>query len=79
MDGRTDRRTDGWMDGRTDGCMDVRTDVQIFPVLQDFVSSGSLRSRCPKNRVMDARTYVRWPLSGLQRPLKATWGHFDFG
>ena len=68
-------RTDGWMDGRTDD----QTDLQIPLVLQDFVSSGSLRSRCPKNRVMDARTYVRWPLSGLQRPLKATWGHFDFG
>ena len=26
----------------------IQTDVQIPPVLQDFVSSGSLRSRCPK-------------------------------
>ena len=70
---------DGNTDGRTYGQMDVWAYEQIPPVLQDFVSSGSLRSRCPKNRVMDARTYVRWPLSGLQRPLKATWGHFDFG
>ena len=35
--------SDGRMDGRTDGWMDI----QISPVLQDFVSSGSLRSRCP--------------------------------
>ena len=31
----------------TDGQMDGRTDVQIPHVLRDFVSSGSLRSRCP--------------------------------
>ena len=37
----------GGMDGRRDGQTDGRTDVQIPPILQDFVSSGSLRSRCP--------------------------------
>ena len=37
---------DGWAEGR----IYVRTDVQIPPILQDFVSSGSLRSRCPKRR-----------------------------
>ena len=35
----------GRMDGRTDGRMDGWTDSPC--VLQDFVSSGSLRSRCP--------------------------------
>ena len=34
------------MDGQTDIC----TDVQIPPVLKDFVSSGSLQSRCPKKK-----------------------------
>ena len=36
--------------GQTDGRTDVRTDVQIPPVLQDFVPSGSLRSRYPKKQ-----------------------------
>ena len=39
----------GLRGGGTDGRMDGRTDVQIPPILQDFVSSGSLRSRCPKS------------------------------
>ena len=45
------RGGDRWTDGRTY----VRTDVQIPPILQDFVSSGSLRSRCPK-RNMERKT-----------------------
>ena len=34
--------------GQTYVHTDGRTDVQIPPVLQDFVSFGSRRSRCPK-------------------------------
>ena len=39
----------------TDGQTDVRTDVQIPPILQDFVSSDSLRSSCPKSEPVAQR------------------------
>ena len=39
--------------GRTDGLTYIRMDVQIPPVLQDFVSSGSVQSRCPKRAQID--------------------------
>ena len=54
------------------------TDVQIPPVLQDYISSGSLWSRCPKNRVMDGRTYGGH-LEARRGLLEAGWGRLDFG
>ena len=40
---------DTWMDGWTDRQIDGRTGCTDSPcMLQDFVSSSSLRSRCPK-------------------------------
>ena len=44
-------------DGCTDRHMHGRTYGQISPVLQDFVSSGSLRSRCPKRTL---RRIIVW-------------------